>query len=93
MRAEQSRGAPQSLSYYEDNWQCEDLNIPRYPLAFLAVTRLVKRSGDPDAWIDFWRPWNSRDRWKVFEELFGITLEDSYVECEAWRAEHYPPHE
>ena len=93
MRAEQSRGAPQSLSYYEDNWQFEDPNIPRYPLAFLAVTRLVKRSGDPDAWIDFWRPWNSRDRWKVFEELFGITLEDSYVECEAWRAEHYPPHE
>ena len=72
-----------SLSDLADNWQVEDPNIPIYPLAFLAVTRLVERSGNPNAWIDFWRPWNGRAlRWEVFEEIFGITIDDFYVDFE-----------
>ena len=90
IRAEHSRGVPQTLGYWAENWGIES-EVPKYELAVLAVSWLVEHSDNPDSWLEFWRPWNGRDRWDVFEQTFGITLDDFYVEFEAWRSEHYPP--
>ena len=90
IRAEHSRGVPQTLGYWAENWGIES-EVPKYELAVLAVSWLVEHSDNPDSWLEFWRPWNGRDRWDVFEQTFGITLDEFYVEFEAWRSEHYPP--
>ena len=89
-RAEASRGVAETLSHFAKNWGHDDAP-DRYDLAFLAVTRLVERSGDPDSWLKYWYPWEGRSQRDVFEAAFGITLEDFYEEFAAWRAEHFPP--
>ena len=89
-RAEASRGVAETLSHLAKNWG-HDEPPDRYNLAFLAVTRLLERSGDPDSWLKYWYPWEGRSQRDVFEAAFGITLEDFYEEFAAWRAEHFPP--
>ena len=90
LRAERSRSVAETLSYFTTNWARDDAPA-RYNLAFLAVTRLVERSGDPESWLKYWHPWEGRSQRDVFEAAFGITLEDFYEEFAAWRAEHFPP--
>ena len=90
LRAERSRSVAETLSYFATNWARDDAPA-RYNLAFLAVTQLVERSGDPDSWLKYWYPWEGRSQRDVFEAAFGITLEDFYEEFAAWRAEHFPP--
>ena len=90
LRAERSRSVAETLSYFTTNWARDDAPA-RYNLAFLAVTRLVERSGDPESWLKYWYPWEGRSQRDVFEAAFGITLEDFYEEFAAWRAEHFPP--
>ena len=89
-RAEESRGVAETLSHFAKNWG-HDEPPARYNLAFLAVTRLVERSGDPESWLKYWHPWEGRSQRDVFEAAFGITLEAFYEEFAAWRAEHFPP--
>ena len=89
-RAEASRGVAETLSHFAKNWG-HDEPPDRYNLAFLAVTRLLERSDDPDLWLKYWYPWEGRSQRDVFEAAFGITLEDFYEEFAAWRAEHFPP--
>ena len=90
IRVEASRGVPDSVDTLAENWPTQ-ARLPIYHLAYLAVHWLVDNSGNPDSWIQFWQPWEGRDRWAVFEEAFGISIEDFYEEFESWRAENYPP--
>ncbi|MDE2988450.1 MAG: hypothetical protein OXT70_10445 [Chloroflexota bacterium] len=91
-RLEYSRGVPDSLVSLSQNWPWES-DLPIYNLSYLAVHWLVEHSGNPDSWLEFWYPWNGRDRFEVFEEVFGISLDDFYQEFGKWRNENYPPHQ
>ena len=90
VRVEHSRGVPDSLASLSRNWPWES-DLPIYALSYLAVHWLVENSGNPNSWLEFWHPWNGRDRFEVFEEVFGIALDDFYLEFGEWRNENYPP--
>ena len=90
LRAERSRDMPDTIGTLAENWPWQT-ELPIYDLAYLGVHWLVEQSGNPDSWIDFWQPWDSRDRMEVFKEVFGISIDHFYEDFEDWRAENYPP--
>ncbi len=60
-------------------------------VGFLAIERLVERSGEASL-FDFYRQLAAASDWQVaFESSFGLTAEEFYRDFESWRAEAVPP--
>ena len=66
-----------------------------YPLGFMAVDFLVENFGDLPALVavvSFYDAIEPGTTWQdAFQDAFGISIDEFYVEFEAYRLEHFPP--
>ena len=66
-----------------------------YPLGFMAVDFLVENFGDLPALpalVSFYDAIGPDTTWQdAFQSTFGISIDEFYIEFEAYRLEHFPP--